>query len=84
MKFYYSHYGLNRESVKKIINEHLQKNADILIGVDDPDVNQLVDVIVEAFADAIEKNNRELRDDIDSQIKETIKNLSAKDYRFRI
>lgn len=83
MNSYYSHYGLNREAVRKIIDGHLQKNADILIGVDDPDVNQLVDVVVEAFADVIEKNNEELRDDIESQIKETIKNLSARELGIR-
>ena len=81
---YYSHYGLSRDVVKGIINKHLQENADILVGVDDPEVNQLVEVLVDAFADVIEENNKELRGDIESQIKETIKNLTARDFGIRI
>ena len=49
---------------------YFKENADILIGIDDPEINQLVDILVSAFSEAIEKNNNKIADDIIEYIKE--------------
>ncbi len=39
---------------KEIIEKHLDENADLLIGLDDPELNQLIKVLTEGVAAAIE------------------------------
>jgi hypothetical protein len=56
--------GLDKEQISKIINKELDKNADLLIGIDDPELNQLINVLTEAFSLAIAENNSRLEGDI--------------------
>lgn len=66
--------GLNKSDILKIINSHLDKNADLLIGIDDPEINQLITVLVEGMTNAIEENNQA----IEEQIQELIQDLEEK------
>ncbi len=68
--------GLRRQDVKLIMERYLEKNADILIGVDDPEVNQLIDVLVDAFSEVIEANNRKCFNDINVHL-EKLSNASS-------
>lgn len=72
MMSYFKQFGLSREDIKKIIDRYFKENADILIGIDDPEVNQLIEVLVDAFAEAIEENNEQFSKDIKEYIQETI------------
>lgn len=65
---YFEQFGLSREDIKKIIDRYFKENADILIGIDDPEVNQLIEVLVDAFAEAIEENNKQFSKDIKEYI----------------
>lgn len=66
--------GLSYRALKQIIRKHLDKNADLIIGLDDPELSQLVDVICEGVAIAIEANNKELA----SQINRSSRDLGLK------
>lgn len=68
---YFKQFGLSREDIKKIIDRYFKENADILIGIDDPEVNQLIEVLVDAFAEAIEENNEQFSKDIKEYIQNT-------------
>ena len=68
--FYFDTFGLSRKDIKKIIDKHFKENADVLIGVDDPEINQLIDVLVNAFVEVVETNNEQLSEDIKEYIKE--------------
>lgn len=47
-----------------IIEKHLNENADLLIGLDDPELNQLIKVLTEGVAAAIENAVDELQADV--------------------
>lgn len=49
---------------KEIIEKHLDENADLLIGLDDPELNQLIKVLTEGVAAAIESAVDELKTDV--------------------
>ena len=49
---------------KAIIEKHLDENADLLIGLDDPELNQLIKVLTEGVAAAIEAAVDELEADV--------------------
>lgn len=63
--------GIDKQGIIKIVNTHLNKNADLLIGIDDPELNQLITVLVEGFASAIEQNNIGIHDDIQNMFRLT-------------
>jgi hypothetical protein len=56
--------GLNKKEIKSIIHNKLNKNADILIGVDDPEINELIEILIDAFSEAIVENNDSLENDL--------------------
>ena len=56
--------GLSRDELVKHIRKELDKNADLLIGVDDPEMNLLIDVLVEAMGKVMDENNRKIKKDI--------------------
>ena len=58
----------------KIIRKRLDENADLLIGVDDPEVNELVNVLVNAVAEAIKINNEQLSNDLKENFKKFSEN----------
>ena len=60
--------GLSKTQIRRIIQQHMDKNADLLIGVDDPEVNEMINVLLDAFAEVIHINNKELSNDIDNVI----------------
>jgi len=62
-------FGLKKKDVERIVKKHFKKNADILLGIDDPEVNQLIEILVVALAESIEKNNDKLSNDIKEYIK---------------
>jgi len=62
--------GLSEKEVSKIIRKHLNQNADLLIGIDDPEMTQLLDVLVEGVSKAIQENNEEIEEQLEDVIKE--------------
>lgn len=52
------------KSSVEIIEKHLNENADLLIGLDDPELNQLIKVLTEGVAAAIEVAVDELHADV--------------------
>lgn len=66
----YNSFGLSKEDIEKIIDKELEINADLLIGIDDPEMQEMIDVIKKAVSKAVSKNN--------SQIEECVKRLIRK------
>jgi len=56
--------------VRKRYQKHLNQNADLLIGIDDPEMTQLLDVLVEGVSKAIQENNEEIEEQLEDVIKE--------------
>ena len=52
------------KSSVEIIEKHLNENADLLIGLDDPELNQLIKVLTEGVAAALESAIDKLQADI--------------------
>jgi hypothetical protein len=64
--------GLTREKIKESIKDELDKNADLLIGIDDPEVQEMINVLVDSFSKAIEQNNEEIANDIETYLKKLL------------
>jgi hypothetical protein len=64
--------GLSKKEVEEIIDEELEKNADLLIGVDDPEVLEMIQVLKSAFAKAIEKNNQKIEEKVGKPLEKLI------------
>lgn len=70
--------GLNKEQIRKIIQRHLNENADLLIGIDDPEMNQLIDVLIKAFVESIAQNNSK----ISHQLRDVMRMFKSMNGRF--
>lgn len=57
-------YGLRRDEVKKIIKQRLNSNPDLFYYIEVDYIDELVELITEGVADAIEENNRKLINDL--------------------
>ena len=57
-------YGLRQEQLKRIILETMNSNPDLKYYVDDDYVLQLMDLMVEGVARAIEENTEQVIDNI--------------------
>lgn len=57
-------YGLRRNEVKKIIKQRINNNPDIFYYIEDDYIEELVDLISDGIADAIEANNKKIIDDL--------------------
>lgn len=68
--FPFKNLGLSKTDIESIIEKQLEQNADILIGIDDPEVQELINVIKQAVAIAIEKNNESLKSGIERILKD--------------
>ena len=66
----YNNFGLSEKDIEKIIEEELEKNADILIGIDDPEMIEMIDVLKKAFSKAIGMNNEEIEKSVEDFIEE--------------
>lgn len=64
----FNNFGLDKKDIKKIFENHFKENADILIGIDDPEVNQLVDILVNAFTEVVDRNNEQITEDVKNYI----------------
>lgn len=60
---YTSTVGLAYDEIRQIIQDELDRNADLLIGIDDPEVLEMINVLADAFSKAIEKNNEQISQD---------------------
>lgn len=58
-------YDRDVASYKMIIRKHLDENADLLIGLDDPELSQLIDVLIEGIAQAIAASKEELESSVE-------------------
>jgi hypothetical protein len=56
--------GLSQKQVKALIQGYLDKNADLIIGIDDPELVQLIDVLCQGVAFAVEKNNQNIQEQL--------------------
>jgi hypothetical protein len=62
-------YGLRQEQLKRIILETMNSNPDLKYYVDDDYVLQLMDLMVEGVARAIEENTERVIDNITKELK---------------
>lgn len=62
-------YGLRRDEVKRIIKQRLNNNPDIFYYIEIDYIEELVELLSEGVADAIEENNRRLFDNMNMALK---------------
>jgi len=56
--------GLSKAEIRREIQKHLDENADLVIGIDDPEMVQLIEVLCDGFSEAISANNKKIADDL--------------------
>lgn len=49
--------GMSKTEIKRQVQGELNKHADILIGLDDPELNLLIDALIQAITDTVSANN---------------------------
>lgn len=64
--------GLSKDEIKSLIEKDLSKNADLLMGVDDPEVNLLIEVLVESTANVIAANNKKIYEELKRSLGELL------------
>ncbi len=55
--------GLDKRVIRAVLQTHLDRNADLIIGIDDPEMVQLIEVLCDGIAEAIVANNEKIRKD---------------------
>ena len=65
MASFYNKVGLSKERLESIIENKLEKNADLMIGIDDPETLEMIDVLKDAMVAAIDQNNKEIENSIE-------------------
>lgn len=60
-------YGLSRERLKDIIIESVNSNPDLKYYINNDYIDELVDLMTDGVARAIEANTKEVIDDIDRE-----------------
>lgn len=71
-------FGLSKDEINNIIEKELEKNADLLIGIDDPEMIEMIDVLKKAFVKSIDENNHNLKESIIEYIDKKIEKSSGK------
>lgn len=56
--------GLREYDVKRILHEKIDSDPDLKYYIDNEYVTRLVDLLIEGIGEMIEKNNKELLDDL--------------------
>lgn len=56
--------GLREYDVKRILHEKIDSDPDLKYYIDNEYVTRLVDLLIEGIGEIIEKNNKELLDDL--------------------
>lgn len=56
--------GLRKYDVKRILHEKIDSDPDLKYYIDNEYVTRLVDLLIEGIGEMIEKNNKELLDDL--------------------
>jgi hypothetical protein len=59
-----SEVGLSKDAIRQVIQKHLDQNADLLIGSDDPEMVQLIEVLCDGITEAISANNKQITDNL--------------------
>jgi len=54
-------FGLSKDEINNIIEKELEKNADLLVGIDDPEMIEMIGVLKKAFVKSMDENNNNLR-----------------------
>ncbi len=52
--------GLRPKEIEEIIENKFNKNADLLIGINDPEVAEIIEVLKQVIIEVVEENNREI------------------------
>lgn len=55
--------GLSKSAIRQVLQKHIDQNSDLLIGVDDPEMVQLIEVLCDGIAEAIAANNDKIAQD---------------------
>ena len=70
----FSRFGLSENEIEEVINKEFEKNADLLIGIDDPEVLEMMDVLKKSIAKAISINNEKVEEKTQKLIEENERN----------
>ncbi len=57
-------YGLNKQKISNIFYSKLREDPDLFYYLDNPHVEKLNNLMIEAFVEVVEKNNKKLADDL--------------------
>jgi len=67
MAIHFNNIGLTEKQIENLIDRELDSNADLLIGIDDPEVQEMMSVLKKAIAVAISENNKQIQSDIEGK-----------------
>ncbi len=62
-----STYGIDKNEVKKIINHKISQNPDIYYFINNDYVEELINLIIDGVAEAIEENNKKIFNGINTK-----------------
>jgi len=54
--------GLRSTEIIQILEKKFDDNADLLIGINDPEVAEIINVLKEAIVEIVDKNNQQIED----------------------
>lgn len=62
-------YGLNEREAKEIIKSSLLKNPDLKYYINNDYIEEIINLLIEGVAKAIEENNRKIVKDVERELK---------------
>jgi len=66
----FNNFGLSKKEMETIIDNEIESNADIVIGIDDPEMIEMIDILKKAFSKALEANNEALESSVEQLIED--------------
>lgn len=61
-------YGLNKQKIDRIFQDKLREDPDLFYYLGNPHAEKLANLLIEAFVEVIEKNNKKLAEDLLSKM----------------
>lgn len=72
MRFASDSVGMSKRELDQLFEREMEKNADLLVGIDDPEVLEMISVLKKAVIAAIIANNEKIEDDINELFRDKL------------
>jgi uncharacterized protein YaaQ len=61
-------FGLTKAEITEIIEKKFDDNADLLIGINDPEVAELINIIKDSFIEVTNRNNLKIQEQFNEAV----------------